>query len=353
MINHLPEYPGLLFITNSLSGGGAERATNILVNALHGRGIPVTLIAINKGPRDLIIPNCKVYEMERKWRGSFLATFKAFCKVQRVVCQEKPSALVLNCDLPELIGCFLVHKSKTIIVEHAARPWPTRTLLGKLIRRLHRLRGTTFVAVSPHLSIWPNADKPDEILLNAVDQNSLTHGVSRRSQGQTRLIHVGRLIESKQPDWILTISKSTGMPCAFIGVGPLESHLRQLALDEKIDAEFWGQVSNPYELFTDADLLLITSKIEGDGLVLIEAASLKIPFLANDIPDFKKFEISKINLCVNVGDFAKKAKDFEQGILDLRLEETTRSKILNGRSPERIASLWVDFLHNKLKINFD
>jgi hypothetical protein len=37
----------IMFVTNSLSGGGAERATNVLVNALFDEGIDVVLMAIN------------------------------------------------------------------------------------------------------------------------------------------------------------------------------------------------------------------------------------------------------------------------------------------------------------------
>lgn len=36
-------------VTNSLTGGGAERAMNLAANALHAAGIQVLLIPINHG----------------------------------------------------------------------------------------------------------------------------------------------------------------------------------------------------------------------------------------------------------------------------------------------------------------
>ena len=83
----------LLFITNSISGGGAERATNLLVYALHDEGADVKLIALNEGPEDLVKLRCPVFEIHRKWRGSVFETFKSYRKVQSIVRQEKPDVI--------------------------------------------------------------------------------------------------------------------------------------------------------------------------------------------------------------------------------------------------------------------
>jgi hypothetical protein len=53
----------IMFVTNSLSGGGAERATNILINALSDTGTDVELVAVNDGPMDLVEPSCEVFEL--------------------------------------------------------------------------------------------------------------------------------------------------------------------------------------------------------------------------------------------------------------------------------------------------
>ncbi len=54
----------VFFVTNSLSGGGAERATNTLVNALHSIGLDVSLITLNGGINDLVEPKRPVFNFE-------------------------------------------------------------------------------------------------------------------------------------------------------------------------------------------------------------------------------------------------------------------------------------------------
>jgi len=343
-------HAAVIFITNSLTGGGAERATNILVNELFNEGINVKLMVINSGAEDLVPPKCEVFKIGRNWQGSLLDTAKAFLRVQRILNRQKPSAIVLNCDLPEFLGSLIYHKGKTIVVEHAARPWPTRTMLGKIVRFIHRFRGTHFVAVSSHLSIWPNGDSPAGVFPNAIDQEAFLCNPSDKNENEMRLMHVGRLVDSKQPQWVLNISKRTGIPCVFIGVGPLESEMKKQAEREKVDAQFIGQSSNPYRLFNSLDLLLITSLNEGDGLVLLEATALQIPFLVLDIVDFKKFRIPDNNLCVDIAEFEHKILAYKSGSIHLRLKEEDSQRILRDRSPVFVASLWLDFFRTELKL---
>ena len=87
-----------MFVTNSLSGGGAERATNILVNALKNSGIQVSLVAINDGQRDLIEPTCEVFELHREWKGGLVSVFNAYIGIQKAIWRWRPDFLVLNCD---------------------------------------------------------------------------------------------------------------------------------------------------------------------------------------------------------------------------------------------------------------
>ena len=98
------KYNRVMFVTNSLSGGGAERATNILVNALTDLGVQVALVAINSGSRDLIEPKCQTFELKREWQGGLISVIATYFKLQRAIWKWKPDYLVLNCDIPEFLG---------------------------------------------------------------------------------------------------------------------------------------------------------------------------------------------------------------------------------------------------------
>ena len=136
------KYNRVMFVTNSLSGGGAERATNILVNALTELGMQVSLVAVNSGTRDLIEPKCQTFELKREWQGGFISVLVAYFKLQSVIWKWKPNYLVLNCDIPELLGSLSLGKHKFIAVEHATFPWINRTRLGKVTRKILSLPAT-------------------------------------------------------------------------------------------------------------------------------------------------------------------------------------------------------------------
>ena len=229
-----------MFVTNSLSGGGAERATNILVNTLFDSGNQVSLVTINDGPRDLIEPKCQVFELKRKWQGGFLSVLGAYFKLQRALWKWKPEYVVLNCDIPEFLGSLTIGEHRLIAVEHATHPWLNRIQLGKLTRKILATRETKWVAVSDHLYIWGLNSVPDISICNA----TILPEVSRRpSSGKIkRLNYVGRLSQEKQPLWALKIAEQTRLPIRIYGDGLLKSELQEYASKNKIESDFAGFV---------------------------------------------------------------------------------------------------------------
>lgn len=333
----------LLFVTNSFSGGGAERASNVLVNALHNLGADVALVAINSGPSDLVALNCPTFELNRPWPGNLPSTIKAWFKLQILVNQIKPTFLVLNCDLPEFIGSLLFFHGQIVVVEHAARPWPSRSLVGKSVRWLLRQRRAKWVAVSNHLSIWPNNISPDGVINNPVFI-STTHTLETNADPNlARITHIGRLIESKQTDWVLELSHRLNRQCLFIGTGIMEKRLKEIALNRSIDAVFAGFIKDPWSLVRNGDLVVITSKEEGDGLVLIEAILHGASFLAYNISDFEKFNLPSKSICSSIDDFEYKARKFFRGDLNLDLAQDFRRNLVEIRDPRIVASKWIRF----------
>ena len=332
----------VMFVTNSLSGGGAERATNILVNTLSDSGNQVSLVTINDGPRDLIEPKCKVFELKRKWQGGFLSVLSAYFKLQRTIWKWKPEYVVLNCDIPEFLGSLTVGKHKLIAVEHATYPWLNRIQLGKLTRRILTARDTKWVAVSDHLSIWEIQPIPDISICNA----TILSEIGRRpSRGVIkRLNYVGRLSREKQPLWALKIAEQTKLPIRIYGDGLLKSELQEYASKNKIESDFAGFVSNPWTFFEEGDLLIVPSSFEGDGLVLIEAMGNKVPVIANDIPDLRRFNLEDSNYAATIEEFCNLIIDNLTRIEHFLPNEAVVSKILKERDPIKVAKKWNDFL---------
>ena len=331
-------------MTNSLSGGGAERATNILVNALTDLGLQVSLVAVNSSARDLIEPKCQTFELRREWQGGFVSVLVAYFKLQSVIWKWKPNYLVLNCDIPELLGSLSLGKHKLIAVEHATFPWINRIRLGKVTRKILSARNTKWVAVSKHLKIWGTEALPDISICNAIVTPKINKS---KSNGKIkRLNYVGRLSQEKQPLWVLEIAQIVNLPARIFGEGLLKKQLQDFGKENGIESEFSGFVSNPWEFFEEGDLLIVPSSFEGDGLVLVEALSNRIPLIANDIPDLRRFNLEDYNYTSNVDDFSELISANLNSIENFLPSERTVYGILKDREPQVVGQRWSAFLNS-------
>jgi len=336
------KYNRVMFVTNSLSGGGAERATNILVNALSDLGNHVSLVAINDGPRDLIEPSCQTFELKRKWQGGLVSVLGAYFRLQRVIWKWKPDYLVLNCDIPEFLGSLTIGKHKLIAVEHASYPWINRLRLGKLTRKILSARNAKWVAVSQHLKIWGSESLPDISISNAIVMPMIER--SKPSGPIKRINYVGRLSPEKQPLWVLEIAKKTGLPIRIFGEGLLKKQLQTFGIGNRVDAQFKGFVSNPWDFFDESDLLIIPSSFEGDGLVLVEALCNRIPLIANDISDLRRFNLEDKNYALNVEAFSNSIIANINSIQHFLPKENSVNEILKDREPAVVSQRWNTFL---------
>ena len=338
----------VMFVTNSLTGGGAERSMNLVSNELTSRGWPVSLVPINASPADQITPVSEVFPLERKWRGSFTNTIGSLWRFNKVVNLWKPDVIVLNCDLPELFGVFLFSNKKLVAVEHINHPWVTRQRFGRFVRRALKIRKITWVAVSSHLTIWPDHATPSTVFLNAIV--SETNSVSPNSeppavtQNLKRLVFIGRLTEQKRPDWLLQISSQTQVPVEVIGDGAMINELTEAATRDNLNVTFRGQVVNPWSSLKEGDLLIVPSSYEGDGLVVIEALHYRFPMLLADIPDFRRFGFPESNYCLAISDFVRKIEASRNNLCELLVPEELSQSLLKSRSIRMVGDSWVEFL---------
>ena len=72
----------------------------------------------------------------------------------------------------------------------------------------------------------------------------------------------------------------------LVGKGRLEKEIKQLAHELNINnyVDFLGFQINPYPLIANAVLLVLSSKFEGFGYVIVEAQALNRPVLSTDCP---------------------------------------------------------------------
>ncbi|RAP51175.1 MAG: glycosyltransferase [Methanosphaera sp. rholeuAM74] len=118
--------------------------------------------------------------------------------------------------------------------------------------------------------------------------------VESESYKKPTIACVARLVEYKRvEDLIRAVSivkdDVPDIQCKIIGTGPLESQLKDLTKELDLDdnVEFMGFVEKHEDVMkvvNSSKIFCLPSIVEGFGIVVIEAMSLKTPFVAAEIP---------------------------------------------------------------------
>lgn len=124
----------------------------------------------------------------------------------------------------------------------------------------------------PHLTTFTN-----------VEQNNLGH---------KKIINVGRLTEDKQQEMLLDIWKKVNdaypehdYELLIIGSGEEEDRLKdKINLLNLSNVKMIPHTPNIDEYYKNADLFVFTSRMEGFGMVLLEAMSFSVPCISFDCP---------------------------------------------------------------------
>jgi len=107
-----------------------------------------------------------------------------------------------------------------------------------------------------------------------------------------KILYVGSLIPGKAVDVLITAhgilhTRGYRVACAIVGSGPAERALRKLAKERGLD-ELMFTGPSPHMLVGHwlevADVLVLPSRSEGRGMVLVEAMAFGLPVVASDIP---------------------------------------------------------------------
>jgi glycosyltransferase involved in cell wall biosynthesis len=98
---------------------------------------------------------------------------------------------------------------------------------------------------------------------------------------------VGRLEHVKGPDLFLDVASLCSVDVGFVIIGSgsrrgdLEIQARSRGIDSHV--KFLGQVSDAIPYIRQLDVLALTSRHEGQPLVLLEAAACGVPIVAFDV----------------------------------------------------------------------
>lgn len=316
---------------------------NLLANSLQTPDISTSIFPLTDGVADLVETVGETIEPIFGEDKSLRSLFKGILRFRSEIYNQKTDVAILNCDLPELLGLFLPRRIKLIIVEHARHPWGGRRVLGVLVRLVHLSRGTTFVAVSNHLRIWPLQFKYRALLPNMINGNADSIKKIEITEIR-RLVFIGRLSKLKQPNVFVQICKNLKLPGLILGVGPMQAELMSQTSRHRLDIEFLGYKKDPWEFLSKGDLVIVPSQSEGDGLVIVEAIQKGFPLLMSDIKDFRRFGFQPDLLCGSVQEFTARIKAASVDERPIYISENIVHQILQTRNKTFITQEWERFL---------
>jgi N-acetyl-alpha-D-glucosaminyl L-malate synthase BshA len=159
-----------------------------------------------------------------------------------------------------------------------------------------------------------------EVIPNFLNPNLIDEDVVREIReeyapnGTPMLIHISNFRPVKRVMDVMEIYKRVNelKPSILImvGDGPDRSKAEQFARDNQLnDVVFVGNVKNPMELLSAADVMLLPSESESFGLAALEAMASGVPVVSSNaggLPELNRHGVS--GLMSNVGDVEEMAK---------------------------------------------
>ena len=160
------------------------------------------------------------------------------------------------------------------------------------------------------IEVIPNFLNP-----NLIDEDVVTEIREEYAPNATpMLIHISNFRPVKRVMDVMEIYKRVNelKPSVLImvGDGPDRSKAEQFARDNQLnDVVFVGNVKNPMELLSAADVMLLPSESESFGLAALEAMASGVPVVSSNaggLPELNRHGVS--GLMSNVGDVDEMAK---------------------------------------------
>lgn len=307
----MTELKKILFIHESLAGGGAEKVFVDLMRRFDMQRYKVTVLLLYGGgthvaslPADLEV--ITLYE-----RRSLLHKIRNHCvftrdmmlrtDLRRVLAGKEFDTIVSYLEGPAMKAhCFVRnHGRRHVSWVHAnleVNHWSAFMFRDKYeeARLYAGMDELVFVSagardafcrlmnVDVSMTVVPNVIDRDEIVRRANEEEIVTDRFT--------IVNVGRLETQKRHDRLLQVAcllKEKGLDFRLwlLGGGALEESMKRMCSEFGLDGcvEFMGFRSNPYPYMRAADMFLLTSDTEGWPTVVCEALSLGLPVVSTRV----------------------------------------------------------------------
>ncbi len=356
----------LLYITNGINGaGGLERVLSVKASYLvEHYNYDVTILSLNNNNTN------PFYEFSRKIKfvsievkGNIFSYIMAYKKrLQQQVSTLQPD-IICVCDdglKAFFIPQFIKTKASFIYERHASILLNTdKTIKGVLTKNIMRFLGSYFdvfvVLTNNNFNEWKLTNT--KVISNPLSfypknasnlkvKKVIVVGSHSYNKGYDLLLSIWEKVFEKFPSWQLTIFGKADTNKTFIKIS------KELKSSESIFFE--EPVINIQDKYLESSIMVLPSRSEGFGMVLIEAMACGVPCVSFDCPSGPADIISHLEdgFLIENGNIEQMANT----IIHLIDDETLRIKMGSAAKqnvqrflPENIMHQWDDLFKSLLK----
>ncbi len=307
----------VLFLIESLSGGGAEKVLTTLVQHIDKERFEVTVCAISGGGKyeDAIKKQVKYRAILNDLKGENVWEKWSYVLKHHLVYKWLPLSWVYRLFVPQGndVEVAFVEGFTTKLLSYStnqrARKYAwvhcnmdkdhwTKSVFDNLrdetitYNRYTKIFGVSNTVVAAFRKEFPDVTVPMETVYNPINAQIILNMAAERKDVEKkmiRLVTVGRLEHQKGYDRLVRIINrlvKDGVPLELwiLGVGSQEASLKQYIHEHQLDeyVKLLGFHSNPYKYIVQGDLFVCSSRSEGYSTAVTEALILGLPVITTE-----------------------------------------------------------------------
>jgi glycosyltransferase involved in cell wall biosynthesis len=290
----------ILYITPKINNeGGVARVLSVKANYLvENFGYEVHILTQNEGNKPLFFSfNEQIVQHDMILKGNLISFFLQYVKaLKKAITTIHPDVIIISDNGLKAYSIPFILKTKTPIIfechgskyieEKAQANSFFVTKFKFAFKEFSAKRFTKFVALSKESlkewnvkngvvisnPLWFKASRSADLKSKKV----IAVGRHSYEKGLGRMLQIWQKVIVNHPDWSLEI----------YGKSNQNQDLQKMAnaLNIGIAVSFFEPIKNINDKYLDASIMVMTSRTEGFGMVLIEAMALGLPCIAYDCP---------------------------------------------------------------------